>query len=307
MMRLRAVGVGITLLIAAAWPLAGVPAIACATEGPRAALVVDDGSAVTELCVALDAPTVSGTRLIELAHAQHGLAYSLGFGGQAVCMLNGVGTTSGDCFADYPDFWGYWHGDGDGEWVWGSSAAATFDVANGDIEGWVFGSGDSGTTHDRPPPLASGDVCPVVADPSSIAPSAPPDGGGSDEGIGGSSTGGAASGDAGTQPGPVPSGVEDATVDGGDHTGPTPAAGGAHGEHGEPSDLRRRADEPESPSAAGPSSPETGQIRASFPLAGGRAGPPPGMLVAIALGTLLGGAGWWRLRRARQPGETNRE
>ncbi len=57
--------------------------------GPHAALVVDTGQQATSYCVALDASSVSGTRLIELASEQYGLAYRLGFGGRAVCMLVG--------------------------------------------------------------------------------------------------------------------------------------------------------------------------------------------------------------------------
>ena len=299
MMRIRAVAAGLTLLVAGAWPLAGSPGTACATEGPRAALVIDDGSALTELCVTLDAPTVSGTHLVELAHAQHGLAYSLGFGGQAVCMLNGVGTTGGDCFADYPDFWGYWHGDGKGGWTWGSSGAATFDVADGDVEGWVYGSGDSGTTHAPPPTLESDDVCGVPADPQPSTASRPPAAGGSGGGTEGSAAGGprGSSDGHGTQPTPGQNG-------GGAHTGPAPPTVTAPGDHHERADLSGPRERAPRSSGALPS-PEGGEIRASSSSGGGRAGPPPGLFVAIALATLLGGAGWWRLRPARAHGATN--
>jgi hypothetical protein len=114
---------------------------------------------VLRLCIALDAASVSGIHLIELAGRQHGLHYSLGFGGQAVCSLAGVGVTGGDCFAEYPEFWAYWHGDWHGGWSWASSGAGSARVRNGGVEGWVWGVGDSAATHDRPPPTRIDDVC----------------------------------------------------------------------------------------------------------------------------------------------------
>ena len=110
--------------------------------------------------------------------AQHGLQYRLGFGGQAVCQLAGVGPTGGDCFADYPDFWGYWHGNGGGGWTWAGSGAASASIGDGDVEGWTWGSGDSGATHPAPPALSIDDVCDAATEP-------PPgdDGGGGPEAV----------------------------------------------------------------------------------------------------------------------------
>jgi hypothetical protein len=294
MRRFRALVIGTALLVGGAWPLAGPPSAACATEGPRAALVVDDGSSSLELCVSLDAPTVTGTHLIELAHAQHGVTYSLGFGGQAVCMLNGVGTTGGDCFATYPDFWGYWHGDGRDGWIWGSSGAATYDdVGDGDIEGWVFGSGDSGTTHDRPAALGFDDVC--APTPSPTPTPTPPSGSdvaGGAGGVAGSAseagTSGASS-HAATRPSPSSamhverSGPSDGRVEDGERRAahePTPA------------DTRPAA----SPTSEPPPS-SAGELRAVSP--GHDRGVPPGLMAAIGLGTAFAAAGWWRLRRTR--------
>ncbi|MGZ8613796.1 MAG: hypothetical protein ACXWX4_03840 [Actinomycetota bacterium] len=125
---LRNVTFGLILLLPVLAPAAAGSTQACAAEAadaPHAALVIGTGSQTLMYCVALDAPTVSGLRLIQLASAQHGLQYRLGFGGQAVCQLTGIGPTGGDCFADYPDFWGYWHGDGSGGWTWAGSGAAS--------------------------------------------------------------------------------------------------------------------------------------------------------------------------------------
>ena len=146
-------------LAAVAMPAAtgAAPACAAATD-PHAGLVVDTGQRTTAYCVALDAPTVSGLHLIQLAADQDGLSYGLGFGGQAVCRLAGVGPDGGDCWADYPRYWGYWR-DGGGGWTWSSVGAASATVREGDVDAWVWGTGMSGVTHPKPPRLAIEQIC----------------------------------------------------------------------------------------------------------------------------------------------------
>ncbi|MEA2510210.1 MAG: hypothetical protein QOG21_2292 [Actinomycetota bacterium] len=155
-MRLRAT-IGIVAFVAALLPVAPSASPACAAEAPHAALVVDTAKKVLRYCVMLDQPSVSGLRLIELAHDQYGLSYRSD--GAAVCMLAGTGTTDGDCFGDYPDFWGYWRGNGSGGWTWAASGAATTSVHDGQVEGWSWGTGDSGASHPRPPNTTFSSVC----------------------------------------------------------------------------------------------------------------------------------------------------
>jgi hypothetical protein len=153
--RLRA-ALGLVALFAVVLP--AVPASpACASEAPHAALVVSTGHSVLRYCVLLDQPSVSGLRLIELAHDQYGLSYRSD--GAAVCMLAGVGTAEGDCFGDYPNFWGYWRAKASGGWVWAGRGAATTSVHGGQVEGWSWGRGDTGATHPAPPNSPFASVC----------------------------------------------------------------------------------------------------------------------------------------------------
>jgi hypothetical protein len=270
----------LALFVGSAWPIAAAPAPACAAPGPSAVLVVDTGEQVLRYCVELDAPEVTGIRLIQLAGRQHGLTYRLGFGGQAVCMLAGVGPVSGDCFGSYPSFWGYWRGTGDGGWSWATTGAGTTRVGPGDVEGWSWGTGDGPTSHPSPPPTRAGDVCP----PPSPAP--PPTGGDDAAGPGGPGAGGGSggagsgSGNAGTGSGPAPTGPS-ATA--------SPQRGRADAAQ-EPGDRRsdqRRGD----PSPSG-----TGSTRAPGPSAdaalvhgasSSRPVPPPAMWLAmVGVGTL---------------------
>jgi hypothetical protein len=312
--RLRAIAIGLALLVGGAWPVAGVPGVAgaprvacAAAVGPRAVLVVDNGARVVRLCVALDAESVSGTRLIELASAQHGLTYSLGFGGQAVCMLAGVGPTGGDCFADHPNFWGYWHGDGRGGWSWASGSAASYRVREGAVEGWVWGSGDTPSSHAKPPSTRFADVCPAAPSPSVPAPS--PGGSGSSDGstgdAAGSTGGSTGSGGAGATGGSgrggsaataktdAPQGPDDRD-EGEEGTGPKPTP--------EPTTRSPR------PSATtAPEAPDAGQdtLRAAGTTTPDGSGPPIGVLLAILAGLGLATAGWWRVRGRAGGGRPN--
>ena len=157
-MKIRLSFVSAALLLGAL-PVALYTPAACAAETPHAALVVDTGESEIMYCVELPDESVSGIELIELAGEQHGLQYTFGYGGEAVCVLAGVGPEGDDCFADYPDFWGYWRGGGSGDWSWASTGAGTTTVEAGDVEGWSWGSGADGETHPEPPALTFEDVC----------------------------------------------------------------------------------------------------------------------------------------------------
>ena len=261
----RAMALGAVLALAlVAAPAASRTDPACAaTSGPHAGLVVDTGSRVLEYCVALDAGTVSGLHLIELAHAQYGLSYGFGLGGLAVCRLDGVGPGGDDCFADYPDYWGYWHGDGRGGWIWAATGAGEAKVGDGDLDGWSWGAGDSGTTHPAPPSATLDHVCPPPASPSpTTAPTRPP------------------------SPAAVPS-TRTAAPETRTHTASA-----------RPTATRTRRPSSPSPSVERSTSPVSVQTRAAAPPAApsGGGGAPTGLLAAIALGGLLGAGGWLRLR-----------
>ncbi|MGZ8630419.1 MAG: hypothetical protein ACXWZF_05565 [Actinomycetota bacterium] len=301
---LRSVTVGLILLLPALAPAAAGSSVACAAEAagaPHAALVVGTGSQTLTYCVALDAPTVNGLRLIQLASAQHGLQYRLGFGGQAVCQLAGTGPTGSDCFGDYPDFWGYWHGDSSGSWAWAGSGAASASITDGDVEGWTWGAGDSGTTHPAPPTTAVDDVC----DPAEPTP--PPDDGGGSGGGGGGDSGGGDGGSGGSGGGSS----GDGGGGGGSHAGGGSADGagtpagtegnGGNGNGGKDDDRGGVAEGEagtDTSSPVGPSTAEPSDVAAvatgSNP---GGGGPPVAGMIALALIGCLGIAGWVTLHR----------
>jgi hypothetical protein len=246
----------------------GAAAACAAATGPHAALVIDTGASAHSFCVALDAASVSGIHLIELAGAQDHLAYGFGSGGQAVCRLAGVGPQGDDCFADYPDYWGYWRGDGRGGWTWSSSGAASTQVGDGALDAWVWGSGDSGATHPKPPSLGIDDVCV----PSTATPTAPPPAARS------------------TPPPPAPSS--------GVRLSPAPSSAGSS----RPSTARPATRSIAVRVTVAPPEHDSPTVAAFAPAQGppGSGGPGPGLLVAVVLGTALAGGGWLRLRSARR-------
>ena len=294
MRRLRTLTFGLILALPALVPAVAGSAPACAAEASgasHAALVVNTGSQTMTYCVALDASSVTGIHLVQLAGSQFGLQYQLGFGGQAVCQLAGVGASGGDCFGSYPDFWGYWHGNGSGGWSWAGSGAGSASIGDGDMEGWVWGSGDSGTTHAAPPALGFDDVC-KDSTPSPTPPPSPGDGGDGDGNGGG--TGGHGDGNGGTAGGSG-SGPGGATSSPGTDASASPrGSSGPNGSHGD--DAKDRSPQVD---------PSTGEVVEASPVtalaagvtddAGG--GPPLGALLALVAIAALGAGGWFLRRR----------
>jgi hypothetical protein len=259
----RALAIGLILAAPVLVPAMAAPTAACASgTGPHAALVVDTGSAVDAMCVALDGPSVSGLHLIELAASQQGLTYAFGFGGAAVCRLDGTGPSNGDCFADYPHFWGYWRGDGNGGWTWSSTGPGDTSVADGNVEGWVWGSGDTPATHDRPPSTTAAEVC-TPPHPSQPHPSASA----------------ARLAPASSSPTPAPV-VTPAPAPGGRSTSATPVRSTSTRTSTRAAGMAVRGAGPQPPARGG--------------------GSPAGLFAAIGIGLALGAGGWLRLRSSRR-------
>ena len=196
-------------------PGAGAPAWAAA-PGPRAALIVEVGQAVRRLCVGLGQSAVSGKALVEIS----GLDQR--WDGGALCRLDGTGPAGGDCFAQYPRFWGYWIGDGRGGWAWSDAGAATTTVRDGSVQAWVWSAGADESSHRRPPALRFADACA----PDGPAPGATAAG----AGAAGQSGAGAAGGQGGQgQAGQSGAGAAGGTATAGGQVTPTAGAGGGAG------------------------------------------------------------------------------
>ncbi|MEX2275965.1 MAG: hypothetical protein WEA10_10440 [Actinomycetota bacterium] len=297
----RILAAAVFLAIAAPAPALLSTTVACASTPRHAALVIDTGTRELAYCVAIPG-TVDGIELIRLANRQYGLQYSLGFGGEAVCQLAGVGVTGGDCFADFPRFWGYWRGAPAGGWSWSSVGAGSISVGPGDVQGWSWGTGQDGASHPAPPVTPLTSVCDPPATPppdDDGGPGAGAGGDGNDRGNNGGGGGGAPSGSASdqssgdTQAGAQSSGASDAGGQRSDQENGSERE--ASGSHPDTSDMNPVPDEVASPGS------NAAPVRAAA-LANNEAGAdllPVGPIVSLlALGMLLAGGAFlaWKRR-----------
>ena len=263
--------------------------IACAAPSPSAALVVDTGSSALSYCVELDASSVSGLHLIELASSQHGLAYKFGYGGNAVCMLAGVGPTGDDCFEQSPNFWGYWRGGGSGGWTWSGTGGGSTSVGDGDVEGWSWGSGQDGSTHPKPPATTYASVC-GSADPKPTSSSDPT-----------KRKRGAKKRSDGTSPDSGAGAGNEASADAGGAVAPTAIGRKTRGARRSPPNRVPVVGGSPTPSPSSQSEGSVAQEDAAITASKGQEdkGPPMAGLIGLALATCLGIGTSFVLRRRR--------
>jgi hypothetical protein len=122
------------------------PAPTGAQTGNRVALVVrfDDETVVTR-CITFSEAQISGYEVLD----RSGLKIVADFSGMgaAICKIEDTGCSdSSNCFCKSPpDYWSYWHLDGEA-WVYAQAGASGHQVSDGDVEGWSWGPA-------KPPPV----------------------------------------------------------------------------------------------------------------------------------------------------------
>jgi hypothetical protein len=147
------------LLLSLILPISAIspaPAWAQAT-GNQAGLVVvyGDGRVITR-CVAFSEPQISGADLL----FRSGLSIVVEAGplGLTVCSLNGEGCPSTDCFCECHGtpcvYWNYYYGNPDGSWTYAYVGAASRQIANGDVDAWLWGESST-----LPPSLTFEAIC----------------------------------------------------------------------------------------------------------------------------------------------------
>lgn len=150
--RVRALLLALVLLLAQA---------AAAQSANRAALIVRFGDGRVETrCVAFDEDRISGHELLERSGLELQVRYE--GAGAAVCAIEADGCPPGDCFCRCSGgedcvYWSYWHQQ-DGEWQYAVLGATSYQVMDGQVDGWSWGPG-SVTQAISPPPVSFEDVC----------------------------------------------------------------------------------------------------------------------------------------------------
>jgi hypothetical protein len=126
----------------------------------RAGLVVvhGDGS-VASACVTFSEESITGAELLRRSGVQVTLGDYGGLG-YGVCAIGDEGCPAGrDCFCQCRGrpcaYWVYSHRQPDGSWAASGLGASTWQVRDGDVDGWVWGDGSA-----APPIVAFEQVCP---------------------------------------------------------------------------------------------------------------------------------------------------
>jgi hypothetical protein len=261
----------------------------CATTGAGAAdstttavIVIDTGAAVR--AVTLD---VGGgmSGLAALQRIASVTTYGFGGIGGAVCSIDGVGNeaTQSSCLVG-PNgaYWAYFHSAGGASsWSYSPVGAGSYILHGGDVDGWRYGAGQK--------PAASPVFCDYVSCPAPPPPTTPPAAGsGNSQGAAAASSGSGSDGATSAAAAPGTTGAPSAAV-----------AGASVANPGEPSTSA-------SASGTATTSPRRGSVSveaAGAPHGGGAdSGSPVGVLVAVGLLALGGGAAVLLRRRARAPG-----
>lgn len=110
------------------------------TASARAGVVVRYDSGEEErVCVPFEEDTeLTGEELLERAGLDTALERTQM--GAAVCRIGPDGCEPGDCFCDYPTFWGYWTLDpGEEDWAFSEAGPAERRVVDGSVDGWSWG------------------------------------------------------------------------------------------------------------------------------------------------------------------------
>jgi len=129
--------------------LASLAASRASAEGPnRAGVVVSFGDGRSEsVCVSFDEPEISGAEL--LRRAGFSVLASADWGGDATCMIDGVGCPNpSDCWCQCQGgscrYWAYYTLAGGG-WRYSAVGSSLRKVHDGDVDGWAWGGGGIGT------------------------------------------------------------------------------------------------------------------------------------------------------------------
>lgn len=132
-------------------------------DGPnRAALAVSFGNGeLDKVCVRFGEPEIGGDELLTRGRPETGLSFD-----GAVCSIGNEGCPSTDCFCKCADlgncqYWAYYQWK-ENDWLysqWGVLAMAdAVIVRDGDMQAWVWGSGDD-QTGPPPPQVTFDEIC----------------------------------------------------------------------------------------------------------------------------------------------------
>lgn len=138
----------------------------------RAAVVIQHGDGTLfSACVAFDEPSISGLELLRRAGVSISQDSSSGLG-TMICALGGEGCNypAENCLCQCQGatctYWQYWHLI-EGEWQYSGIGAASWEVTDRSVDGWVWGEGDP-SGGERPPATSFDEIC--IPEPTAAPP-----------------------------------------------------------------------------------------------------------------------------------------
>jgi hypothetical protein len=150
----------------------GLATVRAQDEEHRAGVVIQYGDGQVETaCVRFSEPAISGLELLERSGAS--VVTQSGGVGAAVCKIgpDGCDYPAEGCFCEREGsrsiYWAFYTLDGDA-WAYASLGAANTEARDGDVHGWAWGLGESGSG--ATPPLTDLDTICGPAAPAATAP-----------------------------------------------------------------------------------------------------------------------------------------
>lgn len=129
----------------------------------RVGLVVSHDGEVITRCVEFSEEAITGYEILQRSGLDLNADVTSGMGA-AICRLDGQGCTypADDCFCQCQGaecvFWRYWQSDGQA-WRFSSMGATGNKVQPGQVEGWSWSAGDSGSGGQAPPFIPFEEIC----------------------------------------------------------------------------------------------------------------------------------------------------
>ena len=136
------------------------PIYAQQTGPHQAGLVVVHGDGrIVAACVDFSEESINGAELLRRSGLEVALG-SYGGLGYGVCAISDEGCPAGqDCFCQCRgspcNYWVYSHRRSDGSWAISGVGASSWQLYDGDVDGWVWGDGST-----APPAVAFEQICP---------------------------------------------------------------------------------------------------------------------------------------------------
>jgi hypothetical protein len=107
-------------------------------------------------CVTFNEPSITGYEVLERSNLEIVAADGI------ICDIEGVsGCLPDNCLCSSANYWSYWHLS-DSAWTYSTVGSSTYQVEDGDVEGWSWGGGEA-------PPVASLDeICDSSVNPYQV-------------------------------------------------------------------------------------------------------------------------------------------